>query len=143
MHTPTSPQADRPPKAQKTFTYALLAAAIGAVVSTLTVFAAFFVLNPTVITQARSMDDFTFSLTVLGGLHMLFCGPPGCLVGALAAAVPGVLAARGANRSRSTLLVVLASAFVIGVGAGIVTQWGMLQLYALLFPGGISFQPRT
>ena len=142
MHTPTSPQADRHPTARTTLAYVLLAAAIGAVVSTLTVFAAFFVLNPTVITQARSIDDFTFSLTFLGGPHMLFCGPPGCLVGALAAAVPGVLIARSANRSRGASLAVLASAFVIGVGAGIVTQWGMLQMYALLFPGGISFQPR-
>jgi hypothetical protein len=143
MHTPTSPPANRPPAARTSFTYALLAAAIGAVTSTLTVFAAFFVLNPTVITQASSIDDFTFSLTFLGGLHMLFCGPPGCLVGALAAAVPGLLIARSANRSRGAFLVVLASAFVIGVGAGIVTQWGMLQLYALIFPGGISFQPQA
>jgi hypothetical protein len=123
-------------------TYVLLAAAIGAITSALTVFAAFFVLNPTVITQADSIDDFTFSLTILGGLHMLFCGPPGCLTGALAAAVPGLLIARGANRSRSALLAVVGAAFVIGAGAGIVTQWGMLQLYALIFPGGISFQPR-
>jgi hypothetical protein len=137
MHTPTSP-----PAVRTTFTYALLAAAVGAIASTLTVFAAFFVLNPTVVTQASSLDDFTFSLTFLGGPHMLFCGPPGCLVGALAAAAPGLLIARNANRSRGALLAVLASAFVIGVVAGIVTQWGMLQLYALIFPGGISFQPQ-
>ena len=141
MHTPASPPADRPPAARTTFGYALLAAAIGAVASTLTVLAAFFVLNPTVVTQASSFDDFSFSLLFLGGPHMLFCGPPGCLVGALAAALPGLLIARGANRSRGALLAVLASAFVVGVVAGIVTQWGMLQLYALLFPGGISFQP--
>jgi len=132
-----SPDGGRPPA----LFYALLAAAIGAVTSTLTVFAAFFVLNPTVITQAASLDDFTFSLVFLGGPHMLFCGPPGCLAGAMAAG-PGFLVARRARRSPGALLAVLAVALVVGVVAGVVTQWAMLQVYALLFPGGISFQPQ-
>lgn len=134
------PAPTTPPPARPLVVYALLAAAIGALTSTLTVFAAFFVLNPSVITQASSLDDFTFSLVFLGGPHMLFCGPPGCLAGALAAG-PGLLIARTARRSPGALLAVLATALVVGVLAGIVTQWAMLQLYALLFPGGISFQP--
>ena len=140
MQTTTPPPATQPPTARPTLVYALLAAAIGAVVSTLTVFVAFFVLNPTVITQAKSFDDFTFALIFLGGPHMLFCGPPGCLAGALAG-VPGWLIARRAQSSRGALLAVLVVAFGVGMIVGGLVQWGMLQLYALLFPGGISFQP--